>query len=89
MHKNPQWRGGAADALRGWVDPFWRSLCLGIATDVIRLELGRLYTGTHVGGPRTDFEKDLRRRTRSLGQAIAKERDDAARGLTFGVRVSR
>jgi hypothetical protein len=87
MNTNPTWRALAAEAIRGSAWIFWEALRLGVTLDVVRLEDARIHVGRPIGKPRTEFEKDVRRRSRALGQVIAKERDDVSRAMLFGVGI--
>jgi len=87
MHENPTWRVLAPQAMRGAAPAFWVSLRMGVGLGVLRLQDAKLHTGRAVATPRTDFEKDIRRRSRALGQVIAKERDDVSRALLFGLGI--
>lgn len=87
LHKNPKWKVEIPQAVKGWVNPFWLSVRLGVATGTLTFAKGRLFSVGGVKEPEPEAGLLLRKHAMALGGMLAKEGGDDAIALIFGLVV--
>jgi hypothetical protein len=88
IHRHPEWRAFAADAVRLWSAPFWTALHLGVATGVLDFRDGRVHPAGEIATPRTNDDIQLREQAIAWGKLLAKEGSDPALATIFNIEVA-
>lgn len=87
FNENPSWRPELAVGLRQWQIPFWEGLGYGSACRVLSYCDGRVSACGKIGSPTTEWEKETRRLSRSMGKIFAKEGTVGAMHSVFGLHA--
>lgn len=88
LHQNPDWKLMLPQSLEDWAEPFWLAVRLGVLTKTLTFSHGRILSTGISKSPQMPHDRRLSQYATTFGKLLAKEKDDNAIALIFGIMVS-